>query len=85
MNFHIYFQVVKTIGLREIWFFGLQYIDVKGLATWLKLNKKVGDQVIGRVVSAEMDVPVGHICWNFGGNGLPWSFKNGIAPLNCHQ
>ena len=22
-------QVVKTIGLREIWFFGLQYQDVK--------------------------------------------------------
>lgn len=34
-------QVVKTIGLREIWFFGLQYIDSKGLTTWLKLNKKV--------------------------------------------
>lgn len=34
-------QVVKTIGLREIWFFGLQYVDSKGYATWLKLNKKV--------------------------------------------
>jgi len=33
-------QVVKTIGLREIWFFGLQYTDVKGFTTWLKLNKK---------------------------------------------
>ena len=32
---------MKTIGLREIWFFGLQYIDSKGLSTWLKLNKKV--------------------------------------------
>ena len=35
-------QVVKTIGLREIWFFGLQYTDTKGFVTWLKLNKKVG-------------------------------------------
>lgn len=34
-------QVVKTIGLREVWFFGLQYTDTKGLATWLKMNKKV--------------------------------------------
>ncbi|XP_040564542.1 LOW QUALITY PROTEIN: moesin/ezrin/radixin homolog 1-like [Lepeophtheirus salmonis] len=34
-------QVVKTIGLREIWFFGLQYTDTKGFSTWLKLNKKV--------------------------------------------
>lgn len=37
-------QVVKTIGLREIWFFGLQYIDSKGFPTWLKLNKKVMSQ-----------------------------------------
>ncbi|XP_013416553.1 radixin isoform X2 [Lingula anatina] len=37
-------QVVKTIGLREIWFFGLQYIDSKGYSTWLKLNKKVMSQ-----------------------------------------
>ena len=37
----IFFQVVKTIGLREIWFFGLQYTDSKGYITWLKLNKKV--------------------------------------------
>ena len=39
-------QVVKTIGLREIWFFGLQYTDSKGYQTWLKLNKKVLSQVI---------------------------------------
>ncbi|KAH3729482.1 radixin-like isoform X1 [Dreissena polymorpha] len=37
-------QVVKTIGLREIWFFGLQYVDTKGYSTWLKLNKKVLSQ-----------------------------------------
>jgi len=37
-------QVVKTIGLREIWFFGLQYVDSKGYTTWLKLNKKVLSQ-----------------------------------------
>jgi len=39
-------QVVKTIGLREIWFFGLQYIDTKSDTTWLKLNKKVTSQDI---------------------------------------
>jgi len=37
-------QVVKTIGLREIWFFGLQYTDSKNYQTWLKLNKKVLNQ-----------------------------------------
>jgi len=35
---------VKTIGLREIWYFGLRFKDTKGLATWLKLNKKVANQ-----------------------------------------
>ncbi|XP_036317998.1 moesin/ezrin/radixin homolog 1 isoform X1 [Rhagoletis pomonella] len=35
-------QVVKTIGLREVWFFGLQYTDSKGDLTWIKLYKKTG-------------------------------------------
>lgn len=37
----LFFQIVKTIGLRETWFFGLQYQDSKGFSTWLKLNKRV--------------------------------------------
>lgn len=32
---------MRTIGLREVWYFGLQYKDTKGSLTWLKLNKKV--------------------------------------------
>ncbi|KXJ14033.1 Radixin [Exaiptasia diaphana] len=34
-------QVVRTIGLREIWFFGLKYIDNKGQIAWVKLTKKI--------------------------------------------
>lgn len=37
-------QVIKTIGLREVWFFGLQYTDSKGDLTWIKLYKKVMNQ-----------------------------------------
>mmetsp|Transcript_15470 Transcript_15470/g.40032 ORF Transcript_15470/g.40032 Transcript_15470/m.40032 type:complete len:573 (+) Transcript_15470:163-1881(+) len=37
-------QVARTIGLRETWFFGLQYVDSKGLTTWLKMGKKVMSQ-----------------------------------------
>ncbi|KAK6057854.1 Ezrin/radixin/moesin family protein [Cooperia oncophora] len=37
-------RLSKTIGLREIWYFGLQYTDTKGFPTWLKLNKKVLSQ-----------------------------------------
>ncbi|KXJ14034.1 radixin [Exaiptasia diaphana] len=39
-------QVIKTLGLREIWFYGLSYEDEKGYHTWLKLNKKVTSQDI---------------------------------------
>lgn len=38
-------KVVKTVGLREVWFFGLQYVDSKGYITWLKLNKKVSSSL----------------------------------------
>ncbi|KAI3386210.1 hypothetical protein SNEBB_010836 [Seison nebaliae] len=39
-------QVVKTIGLREIWYFGLQFVDSKGEDNWLQLHKKVMSQDI---------------------------------------
>ncbi|XP_056281992.1 ezrin a [Pseudoliparis swirei] len=34
-------QVARTIGLREIWYFGLQFVDSKGISTWLNSDKKV--------------------------------------------
>lgn len=34
----------RTIGLRETWYFGLQYVDQKGYIAWLKPNKKVIEQ-----------------------------------------
>ncbi|CAF0840234.1 unnamed protein product [Didymodactylos carnosus] len=37
-------QVVKTVALREIWFFALQFTDSKNFPVWLKLNKKVLSQ-----------------------------------------
>eukprot|EP00092_Neocalanus_flemingeri_P023067 GFUD01025004.1.p1 GENE.GFUD01025004.1~~GFUD01025004.1.p1 ORF type:complete len:586 (-),score=212.18 GFUD01025004.1:199-1956(-) len=39
-------QVVQTTGLREIWYFGLQYTDSAGLESWLNLDKKVQDQKV---------------------------------------
>ena len=33
--------VCRTIGLRETWYFGLQYADKKGYVAWLKMDKKV--------------------------------------------
>ncbi|KAJ4921097.1 hypothetical protein JOQ06_021944 [Pogonophryne albipinna] len=37
-------QVARTIGLREIWYFGLQFDDAKGFMTWLNYDKKVMSQ-----------------------------------------
>ncbi|XP_035225621.1 merlin-like [Stegodyphus dumicola] len=45
--------VSRTIGLREIWYFGLQYVDSEGFVAWLKLDKKVRDQDIRK----KMPVP----------------------------
>ena len=36
----VFNQVMKNLGLRETWYFGLQYVDNKGQKTWLKLKKK---------------------------------------------
>lgn len=44
-------QVVKTIGLREVWFFGLQYTDSKGDLTWIKLYKKVKNKFLNYSLS----------------------------------
>lgn len=33
--------VCRTLGLRETWFFGLQY-TIKDTVAWLKMDKKVG-------------------------------------------
>ncbi|XP_034099900.1 LOW QUALITY PROTEIN: moesin/ezrin/radixin homolog 2 [Drosophila sulfurigaster albostrigata] len=36
--------VCRTIGLRESWYFGLQYVDTRNNVSWLKMDKKVKDQ-----------------------------------------
>ncbi|XP_064612057.1 merlin-like [Liolophura sinensis] len=41
-------QVCRTIGLRETWYFGLQYVDSKGYIAWLKFDKRVLDQDVPR-------------------------------------
>lgn len=37
-------MVCRTIGLRESWYFGLQYVDSKGYVAWLKFDKRVMNQ-----------------------------------------
>lgn len=63
--------MVKTVGLREVWFFGLQYVDSKGYVTWLKLNKKVSDDFtsyfIYLFIVFSIDVtPIVHGCHHSG-------------------
>lgn len=39
--------VCRTMGLRETWYFGLQFFDSKGYINWLKFDKKLCDQDVG--------------------------------------
>ena len=32
---------MRTLGVRETWYFGLQFVDKKAIVTWIKFNKKV--------------------------------------------
>lgn len=41
-------MVCRIIGLREIWYFGLQHTDKKGHACWLQLDKKILQQNVVR-------------------------------------
>lgn len=41
-------QVCRAFGLREDWYFGLQYMDTKNNVSWLKKDKKVIDQNINK-------------------------------------
>ena len=34
-------MVARTVGLREVWYFGLRYVDEKGFISWLRPEKKV--------------------------------------------
>ncbi|XP_064392679.1 merlin-like isoform X2 [Halichondria panicea] len=45
--------VTRTIGVREVWYFGLRYKDSKGFTSWLKFNKKVIDQNVNKARTAE--------------------------------
>ncbi|XP_071946511.1 merlin-like [Antedon mediterranea] len=40
--------VCRTQGLRETWYFGLQYVDKKGYQAWLKMDKKVTEQNVSK-------------------------------------
>jgi len=41
----VFDMICRTIGLREVCFFGLAYISKSGYPVWLKLDKKMTDQV----------------------------------------
>ena len=43
--------VCRTIGLRETWYFGLQYEDSKGYVAWLKMDKRVRDQDVNKATN----------------------------------
>ncbi|KAI4799179.1 hypothetical protein KUCAC02_017851 [Chaenocephalus aceratus] len=51
-------QVARTIGLREIWYFGLQFVDGKGFMTWLNYDKKVMSQDVKKEIPLQFKLRV---------------------------
>ncbi|VDN02033.1 unnamed protein product [Thelazia callipaeda] len=43
---HLFDTVCRIIGLREIWFFGLQFVNRKGIPCWLQMDKKINKQEV---------------------------------------
>ncbi|VDK62909.1 unnamed protein product [Cylicostephanus goldi] len=55
---HLFDAVCRIIGLREVWFFGLQFTNKKGLPCWLQMDKEVLVAAYGLVIRKQ-DVPRG--------------------------
>ncbi|XP_026717581.1 merlin-like isoform X2 [Athene cunicularia] len=49
--------VCRALGLRETWFFGLQY-TIKGMCTWLKMDKKVKKQILNEEIYCSPEATV---------------------------
>jgi merlin protein len=41
-------MVCRIIGMREVWYFGLQHTNKKGFPCWLQLDKKILSQGVVR-------------------------------------
>ncbi len=48
-------QIGLKIGVSEVWYFGLQYIDLKGRINWLRLERNVVDH---RILVRKMLIPL---------------------------
>uniref|UniRef100_H3CYW0 Ezrin a n=1 Tax=Tetraodon nigroviridis TaxID=99883 RepID=H3CYW0_TETNG len=51
-------QIARTIGLRETWYFGLQYMDTKGTCSWLIPEKKVMSQDVKKEIPLQLKLRV---------------------------
>ncbi|VDM63814.1 unnamed protein product [Angiostrongylus costaricensis] len=45
---HLFDAVCRIIGLREVWFFGLQFNNKKGLPCWLQMDREIRKQDVPR-------------------------------------
>ncbi|WKY00625.1 hypothetical protein Q1695_015000 [Nippostrongylus brasiliensis] len=45
---HLFDAVCRIIGLREVWFFGLQFTNKKALPCWLQMDKEIRKQDVPR-------------------------------------
>ena len=51
-------QVVQTIGIREVWYFGLEYKSASNTQKWLDMTKKISKQDIKKEPLVKFDFRV---------------------------
>ncbi|TKR78360.1 hypothetical protein L596_019172 [Steinernema carpocapsae] len=51
---HLFDTVCRIIGLREIWYFGLQYTNKKGYSCWLQMDAKISKQDVPKQEDGSM-------------------------------
>ncbi|KAK0417471.1 hypothetical protein QR680_013029 [Steinernema hermaphroditum] len=51
---HLFDTVCRIIGLREIWYFGLQYTNKKGYSCWLQMDAKICKQDVPKQEDSSM-------------------------------
>ena len=78
--------VCRTIGLRETWYFGLQYYDSKGYVSWLKMDKRITDQDVN-IKPSPCSMSAHHVqTTTESNNSSPWSSSvSSSSVLGYHQ
>ena len=77
--------VCRTIGLRETWYFGLQYEDSKGYIAWLKMDKRVRDQDVKKTAGEPVHFLVSGLANNDSQNMFSYLLVSRVLALSFYS